>query len=173
MKPFECTIQTLEQKINWNSLIITGIDTRRAKARSLYYLYTSTTTPKFILTRTSTSASDLHLRPKLRPPLPTSTTDSATDLRYRPPLPTPLPTSDTDLRYRPPLPTSATDLRLHRKDINAPIYGIVGARIAFEGIAILKILSMMSVIRNFQSLLCSLYVQSDDVKHSVQYSPIM
>ena len=35
----------------------------------------------------------------------------------------------------------------------------------------LKVLSMMSVIRNFQNLLCSLYVQFDDernVKHSVQ-----
>ena len=45
--------------------------------------------------------------------------------------------------------------RLHRKHVNAAIYGIVGARIAFESIAILKILSMMSVIRNFQNLLCS------------------
>ena len=122
-----------------------------------------------------TSASDLRYRPPLpisdlRPPPPTSASDlryrpptSATDLRYRPPPPTsasdlrlrpPLPTSD--LRYRPP-PTSATDLRrctniwfrwTHQ-------YGLVRARMAVQGIAILKILCMTPVIRNFQNLLCA------------------
>ena len=94
-----------------------------------------------------TSATDLH-----RPPLSTS----ATDLRYRPPSTSatdphrpPLPTP-TDLRYRPP-PTSVTDLRLQRKDVNAPLYCRVGARIVIEGIAILKILSMRSVIRIFET----------------------
>ena len=52
-------------------------------------------------------------------------------------------------------------------------YGIVRARTAFVGIAILIVLSMISAIRNFQNLLCSLYVQSDDVKRSVQYTPMM
>ena len=101
----------------------------------------------------------------LRPPPPTS------DLRLRPPP----PTSASGLQ--PPPPASASDLRLrlrlrlHCNDAKAPIYGIVGARIAFEGIAILISLSMISAIRNFQNLLCSLYLQSDDernVKHSVQ-----
>ena len=41
------------------------------------------------------------------------------------------------------------------------------------GIAILKVLSMISAIRSFQNLLCSLYVQSDDMKRSVQCSAIM
>ena len=44
---------------------------------------------------------------------------------------------------------------------------------AVQNIAILKILCMTPVIRNFQNLLCSFYVQSDDVKPSVQCSPIM
>ena len=131
------------KKINENRLINTGIDTPRAKPDA--WTTTSTTAPQLILislilTRTSTSASDLRLRP-------------------------PPPTSASDLR--PPPPTFASDLRLrlHCKNVNAPIYGIVGARIAFEGIAILKILSMMSVIRIFQNLLCSLYVQSDDERN--------
>ena len=114
---------------------------------------TSTTTPQLILislilTRTSTSAS-------------ASASASASDLRLRPP---------------PPISASDLRIRLHCKDVNAPIYGIVWARIAFEGIAILKVLSMMSVIRNFQNLICSLYVQSDNernVKHSVKCWPRM
>ena len=87
-----------------------------------------------------TSATELQ-----RPPPPTSTdlnrppTPTSADLRYRPP-----PTSATDLRYRPPQ-TYATDLhRFHPKAVNAPIYGRVRVRIAFEGITILKILCMRS-----------------------------
>ena len=76
---------------NRNRLIITEIDNPRAKARSLYYLYISTTTPQLILSRTSIST--------LRPPPPTSETNL-----HRPPRPT-----STDIRDR-PQPTSATDL---------------------------------------------------------------
>ena len=143
------------------------------------------------------SESPIDLRLRLRPPPPPPTAakstttiqifDSHIDIRLRPPP----PTSASDLRLRPPPPTSASDLRtppptfasdlllrlrLHCKHVNAPISGIVGARIAFEGIAISKVLSMMSVIRNFQNLLCSFYVQSDDernVKLSVQCWPRM
>ena len=88
-----------------------------------------------------TSATDL----RLRPPLPTS----ASDLRYRPPPPT------SDLRYRPPPISAASDTPIYGLDMNAPIYGLVRARMAFQGIAILKISSMRSVIRNFQNFLCA------------------
>ena len=90
-----------------------------------------------------TSATDLRLRP------PTS------DLRYRPLPPT------SDLRYRPPPISAASDTPIYGLDMNAPIYGLVRARMAVQDIAILKILCMRPVIRNFQNLLyavCELFV---------------
>ena len=108
IQTIESTIQTVE-KDKRNGLINTVIDTPRAKSDAC--TTTSTSTPQLILTRTSTSASDVRLRTllptpatDLRRPPPTSAT-SATDL-HRPPL----PISATDLHYRSPL-TSAIDLR--------------------------------------------------------------
>ena len=56
----------------------------------------------------------------------------------------------SDLRLWPP--TSDLRLRLLLKDVNAPIYGIVGARIAFEGIAMLKNSCMGSSFSKFLKL---------------------
>ena len=85
---------------------------------------TSTNTPQPILSRTSTS----------NPLLPPSTSDhrrpppatSATDLHQRP-LPTSPPTT-TDLRHR-----------FHPEVVNAAIYGVVGATLVLERIAIFEI----------------------------------
>ena len=73
----------------------------------------------------------------------------------------------TDL-HLPPSPISATDL--HPKDINAPIYGINRARMAFEGIAILKNSCMRSSFSKF-SKFAMFFVCT--VKQSVQCWPIM
>ena len=82
---------------------------------------------------------------RYRPPPPTS----ASDLCYRPPPPT------SDLRYRPPPISAASDTPIYGLYMNPPIYGLVRARMAVQGITILKNSSMRSVIRNFQNLLCA------------------
>ena len=96
------------------------------------------------LTRTSTSASASASASNRRHKHYYTTTfwlahrhpppNSASDLHLRPPP----PTSASELRPSPPTSASDLRLRLHCKDVNAPIYVIVGARIAFEGIAKLK-----------------------------------
>ena len=90
-----------------------------------------------------TSATDLH-RPStptsatgLRPPPPTSDIllrwhppPTSTDIGHRPPISAsflrpPPPTSASDLRLWSPPPTSASELWLHPKYVNSPMYGIV------------------------------------------------
>ena len=141
-------------KIKSKTLINTGIDTPLAKAQNVYYYY------HFYYYYTTTNSElriDLH-----RPPPPSTSTNlqppsTFTELRRPPPTSTNLhhrpPPSYTDIRRLPPLPP---------KDVNAPIYGLVGNRIAFEVIASLNTHACNRVIRNFQNLLCSFYVQSDD-----------
>ena len=144
-------------KIKSNTLINTGIDTPLAKAQNLYYYYFYFYS-YYHTTTNYESRIDLH-----RPPPPSTSTNLQTLLPsptsadlHRPP-----PTSATDLHHRPP--PNSIDIRrlppLPPKDVKAPIYGIVGNRIAFEGIASLNTHPCDRVIQN---LLCSLYVQSDD-----------